>query len=301
MKKFILSVLCILPFTYGVWGQNNSSHEWVDLGLSVNWATCNVGASKPEQFGNYYAWGETETNKEKYVESTYKFGPWDKLTKYNTRPGYGIVDNKTRLEKTDDVAYMKLGGNWRIPTNSEWTELREKCTWVWTTLNGVKGYKVTSKKNGNSIFLPAAGDRAGTWQNDVGSKGAYWSSSLFIELAGKAWDVYFSESAIGQWDGERWAGRSIRPVFPSSSYSSSGSYQGGGVSIPNNTYNNNSNQPTYVVCPACYGTGHDQGRIQYNTNGGNRYCPTCGKTGLAHEQIYGRCGRCDGTGRVKQY
>lgn len=89
-------------------------------------------------------------------------------------------------------------------------------------------------------------------------------------------------------------------VKPSSQSSSSGSNQNYNINN-GNSYNNNSNQPSYVVCPACNGTGRDQGRIQYNTNGGNRYCPTCGKTGLAHEHIYARCGRCDGTGRVKQY
>ncbi|MDY4512770.1 MAG: hypothetical protein SPE10_04900, partial [Paludibacteraceae bacterium] len=114
-----------------------NGHEYVDLGLSVKWATCNVGASKPEEYGNYYAWGET-TTKSTYNWSTYKWcnGSKTTLTKYNTSSSYGTVDNKTVLELADDAARANWGGAWRMPTDAEWTELRENCTWTWITKNG---------------------------------------------------------------------------------------------------------------------------------------------------------------------
>jgi hypothetical protein len=132
-------------------------HEYVDLGLSVKWATCNVGATKPEEYGDYFAWGET-TPKDAYDWSTYKWcngGP-STQTKYCTNSSYGTVDNKTTLDLSDDAACANWGGSWRMPTRAEQDELRNNCTWTWTTQNGVNGYKVTGT-NGNSIFLPAAG------------------------------------------------------------------------------------------------------------------------------------------------
>ena len=148
----------------------------VDLGLSVYWGTTNIGASKPEDYGDYYAWGETEP-KESYSWSTYKYGTSSSgpFFKYNTISSYGSVDDKTELEPEDDVASVKLGGEWRMPTDAEWTELRTKCTWTWTTNyngTGVKGQIVTAT-NGNSIFLPAAGYRRDTKLYDAGSYGYY--------------------------------------------------------------------------------------------------------------------------------
>ena len=137
-------------------GGDNAGHEYVDLGLSVKWATCNVGATKPEEYGGYYAWGETE-EKEEYYESNMNIGKNIAGTEY-------------------DVAHVKWGGNWRMPTRAEQDELREKCKWEWTTVNGVSGYKVTSKKNGNSIFLPAAGYRSGVEVYYRCGCGYYWSS-----------------------------------------------------------------------------------------------------------------------------
>ena len=149
--------------------------EAVDMGLSVKWGSFNVGASKPEGYGDYYAWGETMT-KSRYEWSTYSLcrGSRDKVTKYCAD------DNKTTLEKEDDVASQKLGGNWRMPTNSEWMELLNNCSWSWTTKNSVKGYVVTSKKTGNRIFLPAAGRRYSLSGDSAGSDGYYWSSSCYI-------------------------------------------------------------------------------------------------------------------------
>ena len=188
----------------------------VDLGLSVYWGTTNIGASKPEDYGDYYAWGETEP-KESYSWSAYKFGTSSSgpFFKYNTISSYGSVDDKTVLEPEDDVASVKLGGKWRMPTDAEWTELRTKCTWTWTTNyngTGVKGQIVTAT-NGNSIFLPAAGYRRDTKLYDAGSYGYYWSSSLNTDKPSIAWYVNFNSGTVRRRDyGYRSYGQSVRPV-----------------------------------------------------------------------------------------
>ena len=184
--------------------------EYVDLGLSVKWATCNIGASKPEEYGNYYAWGETATKTE-YDWSTYKYGSSTKLTKYCKDSQWGIVDNKTTLEKSDDVAYTTLGGKWRMPTDAEWTELRTKCNWTWVTYSGVKGYKVEAA-NGNSIFLPAAGYRWTSYRNHAGSDGIYWSSSL-DHYSNYAMIVNFRSYYVVRECNVRAVGYSVRPVL----------------------------------------------------------------------------------------
>lgn len=178
----------------------------VDLGLSIKWGSFNLGASKPEEYGDYYAWGEI-TTKSDYSWSTYKWcnGSFQNITKYNN------VDNKTELDPEDDAAHVSLGGNWRIPTDAEWTELRENCTWTWMTQNGVMGRLVTSKVNGNSIFLPAAGFRSGTNLGGAGSYGYYWSSTL--HFAGSAWYVYIMSDSFGQGNHDCYRGQSIRPVM----------------------------------------------------------------------------------------
>ena len=191
-------------------------HEYVDLGLPSGtlWATCNVGASKPEEYGDYYAWGETST-KSKYAWSTYKYcnGFSTTMTKYCTRNSYGTVDNKTTLELSDDVARASWGGSWRMPTIDEFSELNSKCTWTWTSQNGKNGYKVTGP-NGNSIFLPAAGYRAGESLSNAGSYGRYWSSSLTTSNAYRARLLYFNSSShYADNDGSRCYGRSVRPVI----------------------------------------------------------------------------------------
>ncbi len=203
--------------------------EYVDLGLSVKWATFNLGASKPEEYGDYYAWGETET-KNYYSESDYKWfnyveGSYS-LTKYNSNSSFGVVDNKTVLEESDDVAHVKLGGNWRMATDTEWTELIENCTWTWTTRNGTSGRLVTSNIEGytdRSIFLPAAGVWFGVFYelDNYGARGDYWSSSPCTDATDDpfcAWGVGINPTSIGYGRGDvgRCFGLSVRPVYDDS-------------------------------------------------------------------------------------
>ena len=194
---------------------NYNGHKYVDLGLpsGLKWATCNVGASSPEEYGGYYAWGETE-GKSKYDWSTYKWcnGSATSMTKYCTSSSYGTVDNKTVLDPEDDVAHVKWGGSWRMPTKAEQDELRINCTWDWTTQNGVNGYRVTSKTTGNSIFLPAAGYRNGTVVVSRGSYGYYWSSSLDSHYSDDAYDLRFSSGSYDWNYYYRCYGHSVRPV-----------------------------------------------------------------------------------------
>ena len=196
---------------------NNSGtengHAYVDLGLSVKWATCNVGASTPEGYGYYFAWGETQP-KSTYNWTTYKWcrGSYKMLTKYNTHSLFGTVDNKTTLDLSDDAASANWGGSWRMPTKAEQDELRNNCTWTWTTQNGVNGYKVTSKSNGNSIFLPAAGCRRVSSLYDAGSFGSYWSSSLSTANSDYACRLFFFSSYVDWGSNDRYCGFSVRPV-----------------------------------------------------------------------------------------
>ena len=186
----------------------------VDLGLSVKWASCNVGATQPWEYGGYYAWGETE-EKSDYDWDTYKYcnGTYNSMTKYCTSSSYGTVDNKTTLEAGDDVASVKWGGTWRMPTKAEQDELLNNCTWTWTTLNGVNGYRVTGP-NGNSIFLPAAGYRYGTEVYRQGSYGYYWSSSFSSSYGYYAFYLYFGSGSYDWSINGRYYGHTVRPVCP---------------------------------------------------------------------------------------
>ena len=188
--------------------------EYVDLGLSVKWATFNVGANKPEDYGDYFAWGETEP-KEMYDQNTYKWysSVSSKLTKYCTNSSYGNVDNKTVLEASDDAATANWGGQWRMPTKEERDELYEYCDWEWVERsNGVSGYQITSKINGNSIFLPLAGCKDGDWVNSY--YGFYWTSSLCLDDNWNAYDVNFQlGGSVIMNDDSRFNGRSVRPVY----------------------------------------------------------------------------------------
>ena len=193
-----------------------NGHDWVDLGLpsGLKWATCNVGASTPSDYGSYFAWGETKPKSE-YTWSTLRYcadGSGDSFTKYNTLEKYGTVDNRKKLEMSDDAARANWGGSWRMPTDAELTELKDKCTWTWTTQGGKNGYKVTSKKNGNSIFLPAAGYRSGGSLSNAGSNGGYWSSSLNTGYPGSAWSMSFDSDGAYRGYDYRFCGQSVRPV-----------------------------------------------------------------------------------------
>ena len=171
-----------------------NGHEYVDLGLSVKWATCNVGANKPEDYGDYYAWGETKT-KEEYTRENCE--TWEE--------DIGDIAGTDR-----DVAHVKWGSPWRMPTKKECDELRYNCDWKWTTLDGVSGYRVTGK-NGNSIFLPAAGWRYMTWHL-YGENGHYWSSTPGGSDAENAYRLYFRSDAHGWNWSNRYYELSVRPV-----------------------------------------------------------------------------------------
>ena len=197
----------------------HNGHEYVDLGLSVKWATCNIGAYKPEDYGGYFAWGE-RTPKETYDWISYKWckGSSGTFTKYNDMGSSGRVDNKRTLDYEDDAARAYRGGSWRMPTDAEWTELRTKCTWTYTTQKGVKGYKVTSNRNGNSIFLPAAGHRVNSNIYNENNYGYYWSSSLYANLPENGVTIDFTSTLVHGSSCYRCCGLSIRPVCqPSSS------------------------------------------------------------------------------------
>ena len=175
----------------------DEGHEYVDLGLSVKWATCNVGATSPEDYGHYFAWGETSP-KDEYNSSncsTYRKEMSD------------IAGNAQY-----DAATANWGGDWRMPTKAEREELLNNCTWTWTTQNGVNGYNVKGP-SGNSIFLPAAGGRRGSSLNGAGSSGGYWSSTPYDDDDDDfAYDFGFNSSVHGMNTSYRSYGRSVRPV-----------------------------------------------------------------------------------------
>ncbi|MBQ9559034.1 MAG: Ig-like domain-containing protein, partial [Bacteroidaceae bacterium] len=231
MKK-ILFLLCAL-LSIGASAQvsgngpkkaSYNGHEYVDLGLPSGtlWATCNIGATNPENYGDYFAWGETsgyKSGKTNFAWSTYKYcnGSEKTLTKYNNSSSYGTVDNKTELELADDAAYVNWGGNWRMPSLDQIEELINSSytTTTWTTQNGVYGRKITSKSNGNSIFLPAAGFRDDTSLGDAGYIGFYWSRTLYTSSPSYAYFLGFHSSNIFASSYGRYYGPSVRPVLAS--------------------------------------------------------------------------------------
>ena len=192
--------------------------EYVDLGLpsGVKWATFNVGATQPEEYGDYFAWGETEP-KELYDWSTYKWcdGSYNTLTKYNTDSEYGVVDNKKILESSDDAAYVNWGGNWRMPSVDEWNELLSHCSLKWEERNGVSGVTLVSVQNGNSLFLPAAG----VYHYDNGLvnlnvEGWYRTNSL-DESRGTISLGFSYTGSINWYANDRCFGQPVRPVYGS--------------------------------------------------------------------------------------
>jgi hypothetical protein len=223
-----------------------NKHEYVDLGLSVNWATCNVGADRPEEFGDYYAWGETAPY---YVKNAGADNDnelqWrkDKEAGYNWKSYFDIKTitptdyddmvtfwhynslEKSVIEYYHDAATLNWGGEWRMPRQAEFEELinPDNCTWTWTTINGVNGYRVTSRKpgyEGNSIFLPAAGGRYDNriWQDNA--YGWYWTGSIYDKSSDKSTtcayilNFYFDTRFVQMNAGSRCSGHSVRPVLP---------------------------------------------------------------------------------------
>lgn len=189
--------------------------EYVDLGLpsGVKWATFNVGATKPEEYGDYFAWGETEP-KELYDWSTYKWcdGSYNTLTKYNTNSEYGVVDNKKILESSDDVATANWGGDWRMPSVDEWNELLSHCSLQWEERNGVSGVALVSVQNGNSLFLPAAGvyhyNNGLISQNTEG----YYRTNSLDESRGTISLGFSYTGSINWYANDRCFGQPVRPV-----------------------------------------------------------------------------------------
>ncbi|MBQ8127586.1 MAG: Ig-like domain-containing protein [Prevotella sp.] len=205
---------------------NVNKMEYVDLGLPSGtlWATCNIGATSPEEYGDYFAWGETmgfKDGKTTFDWSTYKWceGSDNTLTKYCTQSNYGnngFTDNKTKLELEDDAAYVNWGPDWRMPTTEQLGELFRSTTVTYTSLNGITGRLIVSKSNGNSIFLPEAGYRYNNRIAEKNYRGLYWSCELYTSYPLKAYYQYFdSGTYFVEWDGYgdgRCNGRSIRPV-----------------------------------------------------------------------------------------
>ena len=251
MKKIYFLAMCCLAMCLSACSGDKGSengHEWVDLGLpsGTKWATCNIGATKPEEFGNYYAWGEV-TPKDVYNWSTYKYGSdYNRLTRYNTDSHYGkngFADGKTVLELEDDAAHSNWGGKWRMPTQAQQDELCEQCYWVWTenyNNSNVKGYIVYKAKgeadkgkyvykgktpsssyslSDAHIFLPAAGCRIyGTPHGN--EAGCYSTSSLNADYPSDAWSVALLYNNVcaavgGEFTlGNRFYGQSVRAVIP---------------------------------------------------------------------------------------
>ena len=212
-----------------------NGHEYVDLGLpsGLKWATCNVGATKPEEYGDYFAWGETVPYYEDgYAWSTYKWceGSSNTLTKYcnNGTYGYnGFTDSKTTLDPEDDAARYQWGGSWRMPTKGDIDELiatKDNTTdYTWTWCDGstikyastdVKGWQIVRNSTGATLFLPAAGYRDDTYLSYVGSGGYYRSSSLYTDGPSRAWGIGLYSGYVGAGSYYRYYGHSVRPVCP---------------------------------------------------------------------------------------
>ena len=202
-------------------------HEYVDLGLSVYWATTNIGASAPEGKGNYYAWGATSTQTN-YDWSHYVYGEtWNNknyVRKYCTIEdqkyfNMSELDNLTKLLDVDDAAHVHWGGNWHIPTYAQAIELVDNCKWEYTSLNGVRGYRITSKVTGytnNSIFLPETSYYSGTALSSLTNYGFYWVSELNSPstTSYNAYRLRFDgESSHSVGSASRSTGYPIRPVM----------------------------------------------------------------------------------------
>ena len=185
-------------------GGIHEGHVYVDLGLSVKWATCNIGASSPEEYGDYFGWGET-TTKDNYDCPTMGLS-------ISELQSQGYIDSNGNLTSQYDAATANWGGDWRMPTFTELEELNTQCTWEWTTQNGVNGYKVTGP-SGASIFLPAAGRHDGYFLYVAGGHGNYWSSTPVDGFYNLAYYLNFGSSSHYMGSNGRSFGRSVRSVL----------------------------------------------------------------------------------------
>ena len=183
-----------------------TSGDAIDLGLSVKWASCNVGADSPEEYGDYFAWGETDTKSDYYQSNSATY--WLSIRELKSN---GIIESNGNLTPAYDAATVNLGSDWRMPTKAEQDELRTECDWEWTKMNGVNGYKVTGP-NGNSIFLPAAGYRSSTSLYDAGTYGYYWSATHPSDVTGGAYYLYFYSGYYKLESHSIYKGRTVRPV-----------------------------------------------------------------------------------------
>lgn len=193
---------------YGYTGKENG-HEYVDLGLSVKWATCNVGAKTPSGWGDYYAWGETQI-KSDYSWTTYFDSKDQNGTEFYTYYIGARGSDSISSTSGNDVAKVIWGGAWRMPTEEELKELLSKCNWKYTNLNKVNGYKITGP-SGKSIFLPCAGSYSGTKLDHQGSFGTYWSSTLIFNDSAAALNFYWRYNNTGG-GCSRCDGCPVRPV-----------------------------------------------------------------------------------------
>lgn len=215
-----------IVFTTGEAGSSVPVPEAIDMGLSVKWASFNVGAGRPEEHGHYYAWGETSPDKVKYDWKSYQMSQGeygDELTRYCNMAQYGFngyTDTRTVLEPMDDAAHAKLGGKWRMPTKAEFEELLNpaKCTVRWEPQGGVAGLKVTSKSTGKQVFFPASGSKSGpavddSYIIDAGTLGRYWSSSLTTEGPYNAYYLLFDADGGHVYNYYRYYGYPVRAVL----------------------------------------------------------------------------------------
>lgn len=230
MKKvsIFLFFVAMIASSNACYGNNSGPKKYVDLGLPSGtlWATCNIGANSPEEYGDYFAWGEIvpkrnangdyseyswNTYAYDYSPTTYWSTENNKMTKYCTNSDYGSVDNKIKLEFSDDAATANWGSNWRMPTEEEVKELLTECTLTKTTLKGVSGYEIKGP-NGNSIFLPGAGYRIKTYLENGWS--CFWSSSLDKEYSKKAYYcMLFEDGTYSLKSTDRYLGKTVRPIF----------------------------------------------------------------------------------------
>lgn len=220
MKRMIMTLTAAMCAAVGYSQvQDINGHDCVDMGLpsGTMWATCNIGATEPEQHGDCFAWGEVQ-QKMVYSWATYQHGKGArKLTKYCNDKEYGrdgFVDSKKVLDMEDDAANYHWGANWRIPTNTEWEELLNTryCTWSWDKERS--GYVVKSRKTGGEIFIPAVEYRGAAREGESGTRGRYWSSSLGKRNPSTAWFLDFNNDGSDAENVWRTCGHSIRPVYP---------------------------------------------------------------------------------------